>query len=178
MGWSMTDKSNGYQFHVSKDAAARAMETLAAYVAERAQLLDPEAKVKMPAVHAVHLMDTLYRFKEDLQNLVKTPVEKAYDFLRFTVIPNLMDAEGTTSLTVAGVGRVNLQDDVQVKTLDPDQLRTWLTDNDLEDMIKPTVNAQTLAAWVRQRVREEKDVPACLEVRPIVRATITRAGVK
>jgi len=168
-----------YDFHVKPETAMTAIETLATYVAERASLLNDEGGRKLESVQvAVKMMDALFRFKELLQANVKTPCEKAYDTLRFTTIPTLMDEAGMPSVTLAGIGRVNLQNDVSVKVDDPDGLRKWLTANDFEDMIKPTVNNQTLAAFVRERIKEVKDLPESITVTPLVRAVITRSGVK
>lgn len=180
---------NKYGFKISPNSAASAMAVLRAYVEERAAILHPEAKVKVKdAADAIRMMDALYKFKEELGDTVKSPVEKAYDTLRFSVIPNLMDDEGLTTIGVEGIGRTNLQDDVQCKVLNADGLKDWLTEQDKEDMIKETVNAQTLAAFIRARMKqistmkdspqEERDklLPSAeiLTVKPIVRAVITR----
>ncbi len=185
---------NKYGFKISPLSAASAVAILRDYVAERAAILDPDHKgIKISeAADAIRMMDALYKFKEEFQDTIKSPVEKAYDSLRFSVIPNLMDDEGLTTVGVEGVGRTSLQDDVQCKVVDADELKSWLIAEDKEDMIKETVNAQTLAAFVRARLKavaalkgktsEEVDehmkklLPSTevLTVKPIVRAVITR----
>jgi hypothetical protein len=171
-----------YDLKISPQQATQALDLLALWIQERKKLLDLEGDSCQitSAVQGVRLMDALFRMKEQLQDLVKTPIEAAYDTLRFTVIPKLMDAEGIPTVTVAGVGRVHLQDDVQVKVLNQGGLRDWLVANEFEDMIKPTVNAQTLSAFVRKRLAGALDLPgeAVIDVKPITRAQITRAGVK
>lgn len=47
---------------------------------------------------------------------------------------------------------------------DQDALIAWLHSIDRGDMIKPTVNAQTLRSLVIERDRENQDLPDCLEV--------------
>lgn len=168
-----------YTLRVSPDKVTAAIAVLRQYLEERSALLvlNGDSCSITSAVEAVHLMDAIWRFKEELQT-VKSPAEAAYDTLRFTVVPKLMDTEGIPSVTVAGVGRVNLQDDVQVKVTDQGKLRDWLVENEFEDMIKPTVNAATLSAFVRRRLKEALDLPEAIDVKPIVRAVITRAGVE
>lgn len=160
---------------VSNTDAGNALNVLEQYIGERVAVLKTPGSVK-DLTEAVKMMDVLYRFKEALQKRVKTPVEEGYDILRFNVVPQCMDTMDVTSITVEGIGRVNVQDDVNVKVSDAEQLTGWLTENDLEDMIKTTVNAQTLAAFVRRRMKEGKELPTCLEVKPLVRAVITRSA--
>lgn len=170
-----------YDLKIRPQQVEQALDLLALWISERKALLvlEGDGCQITSAVQGIHLMDVLFRFKERLQEMVKTPTEAAYDTLRFTVIPKLMNDEGIPTVTVAGVGRVNLQDDVQVKVLNQGGLRDWLVEHEFEDMIKPTVNAATLAAFVRKRIKEAEDLPgeAVIEVKPISRATITRAGV-
>lgn len=128
-------------------------------------------------VEAVKFMDQVYQLKEEIADLVKTPLEKLYDKLRFSVIPALMDAEEVTSLTIEGIGRVNLMDDVQTKVNNTEELQDWLVANGFEDMIKNTINAQTLNAFVRRRTKAGEQLPLDLiTVTPVTRAQITRSN--
>jgi predicted regulator of amino acid metabolism with ACT domain len=165
--------ANKYGLRISGDEADKAIALLMRYVAERQAVADRKAVTDV--TEAIKFMDNLYQFKEQLQKLVKSPVEKLYDAFRFTVIPNIMDEQDIVSMTVEKVGRCNLQDDVQVKVEDKDALHEWLVDEELEDMISETVNSQTLTSCVRQRIKEGKDIPSCLKVSPVVRAVITRS---
>lgn len=168
-------------FESTPKRAANAVTFLAGYVQERALAVE-KGQITTTA-DAVRLMDELFHLKEDLAARAKSPVEKLYDILRFTVIPNLMDGEGLTNIGVEHIGKVHLQDDVSVTVENKDGLRDWLTENQLEDMITESVNAQTLAAFVRRRIREaaekketEPDLPSgkIIKIKPIVRAVITR----
>lgn len=175
-----TDK---YKFAVAPEQAEACLAMLQLYVAERAKLLeieDGKSHCKIDKSNeAIRLMSALHAFKEEVARRVKSPAEAAYDCLRFTIIPNLMDGEDLTSCTIDGIGRINLQDDVSVKVLDPMKLQAWLIENNFEDIIKSTVNAQTLAAFVRRRVKADEDLPTeLLEIKPLVRAVITSQGAK
>jgi hypothetical protein len=177
----MTEQTKAERtYEVTHRKAQAAVTTLFKYVEER-RLAVERGLITSP-VEAIKLMSDMNFFKEDLADRAKTPAEKLYDTLRFTTIPNAMDGEDMTTLGVEGVGKVHLQDDVTVKTEDKQALIEWLTKNQLEDMIIEQVNAQTLAAFVRRRIREagEKKQVAVLPgekiitIKPIVRAVITR----
>ena len=171
---------NPYGLKVAPRDVAKALATLAEYVDERAKVItDGKLKDVLAAARLMHALDT---FTEEVQKLIKAPAELAYNHIRFTVLPNLMDDDGVTSIGVDGVGRVNLQDDIAVKVLDKDLLRDWLKEQGSEDIIKETVNAQTLAAFIRERMRTaaaEKRLavlPAdtIMTVKPLTRAVITK----
>ena len=126
-------------------------------------------------VEAASMMRDLATLRENLAD-VKTALEKLNDTLRFGTIPDLMTDIGATSTTLEGIGRVGIVDDVQVSTpADKKQeLEQWLVDRGFEDMISHTVNAQTLAAFVRRRLKEGKELPSgLLNIKPITRASIT-----
>lgn len=168
---------NKYGFTISPQNAAGAMEILRKYIEERSALLRPNSPVKLEEVtEAAKLMDALYKFKEELAAQVKSPAEKAYDTIRFSVIPGLMDGDGINQIGIEGIGRINLQDDVNVKVISKEKLHEWLTENDMEDMITESVNAQTLTAFVRRRTKAAQDLPGddIIAVKPVVRAVITR----
>jgi hypothetical protein len=168
-----TKKKNG--FVISPEQRDLAMETLAAYVTERVEYIKDKKVADLQ--EAVRLMDTLNSFKENLSASIKSPVEKSYDVLRFTVIPEFMDGQDIRSITFDGIGRVNVMDDIQVSTLDKERLKEWLDEEDLSDLIVPTVNAQTLAAALRKRLKDGKVMPPedVVKVTPITRAQITRS---
>jgi hypothetical protein len=171
----MNEKANGYGLKVGPKQVEAALATLEAYVAERAALVTDKAK--MDLLGSIKLMDALYKFKDEVADRVKSPAEKAYDTLRFVVVPEWMDEKGVPSITVEGVGRCNVTDDVQVKVNAKGGLFEWLTKNEFEDMIQQNVNAQTLAAFVRKRLKAGLPLPDAdvMEVKPVTRAAITRS---
>lgn len=181
-----TTKAPAVMFEITPRRAAAAIRCLADYVQEREQAV---AKGKMTdTVGAIKMMNEIDLFTTELATRAKTPAEKLYDTLRFTTVPNLMDGNDMTSLGVEEVGKVHLQDDVTVKQEDKGALKAWLVERELEDMITEQINAQTLAAFVRRRIREaaeqsaklKKNIPPDLPgekivtIKPIVRAVITR----
>lgn len=109
----------------------------------------------------------------DLIGTVKATGQKLYDRVRFSHLPDLMDEKGVHNIAVDGVGQCYLTDDVQVSASDKDALKVWLIDNHLEDMITENVNAQTLSAFVKRRLKAGEPLPNdLLTIRPFVRAAI------
>lgn len=149
--------------HSPKDAA-KAILLLREYVLERIKLVEDKKLEDVPA--AVKMMDAIDRFTDEVQSLVKAPAEVFYNNLRFTVVPEMMDAADITTIGVDEVGKVHLQDDIRVKVEDKEALFTWLKDNDLGDLITDVVNAQTLAASLRARIKENAELAAKAQKSP------------
>lgn len=107
---------------------------------------------------------------------VKTALEKVNDRFRQNMIPEAMEASNTELIRVAGVGRVNLVSDIYCSTESGkgEELKEWLTVNGFEDLIKPTVNASTLKAWAKARMKEMKELPPMVKITPFTRAQLTR----
>lgn len=161
-----------------------AIEYLRRYV-EHLEVL-ARAKDKLDPMKAVRLMDQVRTFKEQVSEMVKSPAEKIFDILRFTVVPEIFLDNDIPSLTLDGIGRVNIMDDLTVTIIGEDnekkenqkKFQGWLIENELEDLITPTVNAQTLAAFVRRTLRDPDSklhLPMdLLKITPVTRAQITR----
>lgn len=108
----------------------------------------------------------------------KTNVQRAYDALRLTVIPEMMDAQQLKSANIDGVGRVTLTADAYVACpagMQP-ALQDWLTSHGFEDMIKETVNSSTLKAWAVRRYKSGEEVPEFVKITPFTRASITKVS--
>lgn len=167
-------------FEITPRRAAAALKCLRDYVQERQAAVEKGKLTNV--VDAIKLMSEIQLFTVSMAELAKSPAEKLYDTLRFTTVPNNMDGEDMTTIGVEGVGKIHLQDDVTVKQEDKGALKAWLVERELEDMITEQINAQTLAAFVRRRIKEaaEKkkaaDLPGdkIITIKPIVRAVITR----
>lgn len=172
-------KGSGLKIH--PDRAHEALELLAAYIAERVELAKDRARLGK-AVEAIKIMSLVDRLKEAIAERLKTPLEEAYNTLRFNVVPQLMEDEDIVTLTVEDVGRVNVSDDLRLQVADKEGLQKWLIDNNFEDLIVSSVNAQTLTAFFRKRIKEGmsqdgKQLPSekIVVVTPFVRAALTRS---
>lgn len=173
-----TPKGKGLKVH--PDRAHEALEVLATYVAERAELVKEKANFGN-AVEAIKMMHALKQLAEALAERVKSPAEEAYNMMRFNHVPSFMEDEEITKISVEDIGRVNVMDDLRLSVKDKKALHDWLVENDLEDMITSSVNAQTLTAFFRGRIKEGKQQngkdlpdPKIVEVTPFVRAQITK----
>lgn len=101
-----------------------------------------------------------------------------YDVLRMEAIPQKMEAEKLESpVKFEGVGRVSLTTDllVSVKGGMKENLYAWLNNNKLADIIQPSINASTLKAFIKGRIKAGKEYPdECLNVTPIEKASILK----
>jgi hypothetical protein len=165
---------------IHPDQAHEALGVLAAYIEERVSLIKDKTRIG-DTVAAIRAMDHFKRLAEAVATRIKNPLEEGYNFMRFTLVPSFMDDEGITKIGVDGVGRVTLADDLSASVKDKEALKDWLIEHDLEDMITDSINAATLTAFFRNRIKDGKkqdgkDLPdsKIVEVKPFVRASITR----
>lgn len=180
-----------HRLKVSPADVEHALTMLATYVGERVLLVEENRLAN--SQEAIKLQFAINAFTEEVAKRVKNPAEALYNRLRFTTVPTFMENEGIMTIGVEGVGRVHLEDDIAIKVGDKEGLANWLTENNLEDLIKETVNAQTLAASMRSRMKENaervgkmrgvnidpKDLlpmppPTICEIKPVVRAVIKK----
>ena len=164
---------------------AQMVECLRAYNESLEALVRNEKKTLTP-ISALKLMDRVFQHKELVSDMIKSPIEKLYDILRFTVVPEVFADNDTTTLTLEGIGRCNIMDDISVtmegsskeeKEIHKQAFYKWLRENELEDLITATVNAQTLAAFVRRQIQSKDGLKLPydhIKVSPVTRAQITR----
>lgn len=156
-----------------------AIEYLRQYVAHLETQAHNEQKLLTPMT-AMRLMNTTFMFKEKIADTIKSPVEKIHDILRFTVVPEVFLDNEVTTLSLDDVGRCNIMDDITVKVEPENQpaMQDWLIQNGKEDIIKQTVNAQTLAAFVRSQIKDPDGLKLpqdLFDIKPVTRAQITRS---
>lgn len=127
----------------------------------------------------IRAMDMLERKRDAVKDEL-AEINKEYDVLRMSIIPKKMEDEGVHNTTLAGVGRVQLTDDLfaSIKAGMKDEAYQWLSDNGHGDLISPTVNASSLKAMIKQAIVKGEDIPEdYFNISPVVRASITRKGV-
>lgn len=121
------------------------------------------------------------RMFKDLRELyetadrIKKQFGKTFDWLRVSYIPARMDDMESSSIKIPDYGRLGLTDDLRVKVIDQTALFAWLEENDLGDMISETVNASTLKASLRKRLKKGEEVPDMVELTPFTRANLTKS---
>lgn len=123
------------------------------------------------------IIDQILRMQE-LQALMKelddakAPLQEEYDKLRLFDIPNAMSEQDTTSIK-GEWGRCTLQADLSVQVSDKPGLHEWLKGNGFGDLIVPTVNSQTLKAFVKEQLGKGTPLPeTIITINPFSRAVL------
>lgn len=114
----------------------------------------------------------------DRFSAVKAELQKLYDFVRFTMVPAVMEDEGIESAKVEGVGRVYLNSDVNVSVRagKSEEAQVWLVDSGNGDLIKETVNSSSLKALVKSMMKKGEEIPEDIfNVSPYTRAQIAKS---
>lgn len=113
----------------------------------------------------------------DIVGSDKTMLQKKYDFLSISVIPELMDESGIQTMKITDVGRLQVASDINcsVPAANKDLVRDWLVTNGHESLVQETINSSTFKAFIKERMKEQKEYPATLiKVTPYSRATIVK----
>lgn len=108
-------------------------------------------------------LDTIrfyHKFDQAFEALseMKKKLNDVSDFLSRDTIPELMRAAGVKTITVEGVGRVTVSHRFSCSIIDKTDTKPaydWLRANGLGDLIKETVNFQTLSATAKNLIEEE-----------------------
>lgn len=120
------------------------------------------------------LQAALMAEKEEVEAELKL-INAKFDVLRFELIPEKMEEEGIERVSFDEIGRVSLTADLFVSVRDKPSLYNWLEENGFGDLIQPVVNASTLKAFIKGRMKAGEEIPEdCLNVTPVTRASITR----
>lgn len=94
---------------------------------------------------------------DELEYVLKQ-FKDARERLKTEIMPAKFDEAGVSSITVNG-HRFTKSERLRVSMSDKDNGMQWLRDHDLGDLIKETVNAQTLAATARSLLEEGRELP-------------------
>lgn len=120
-------------------------------------------------------MHEVAKVKEKLEAQL-AEVNKAYDFLRITLIPEKMNSDGVRTVTLGNIGRVSLTADVYASIVAgmKEDAYNWLQDTGHGDLIQPYVQPSTLKAMLKKALEKGEDIPETLfKVTPYQRASIT-----
>jgi hypothetical protein len=148
-------------------------EELSAFEKAKANAREEYADMSLHSL-AVH-MQLMQAEKEEAEAALSL-INAKLDVLRLEMIPQVMDEEGMEKgPTYEGIGRITLTADMYTSVINKDGLYEWLGDNGLDDIIQPTINASTLKAFIKGRMRAGKEIPAeFVKVTPFTRASITK----
>lgn len=123
------------------------------------------------------LIEEMDKVKEEYDRIKAASSELAIklDMIRLTVLPEKMDEEDISTITVKGVGRVSLQGDIYFSISDKEEAFKWLREHGHGDIIQETVNSSTGKAFAKELMRKGEAVPdTCFKVTPFTRAQLTR----
>jgi hypothetical protein len=115
--------------------------------------------------------------KLELLKSISTTLQKEYDTIRLNILPEKMDEDDITTITLAGVGRVTIQSDLyfSIPADRREEAYHWLTDNGHGDLIQETVNSSSGKAWAKEMLKKGQTLPEDLfKVSPFSRAQITK----
>jgi hypothetical protein len=129
------------------------------------------------------LADRMYELEVALENMdaARAPFAAAYEIVRKQIIPAHAENSGSSVLvrqfTSDYRGRVQLQSDLYVQVLSPQEAQQWLQDNGHGDLIKPSVHAGSLKAAMKRRIQTAQGTPPedLFKLTPFKFAMITRA---
>lgn len=120
------------------------------------------------------------QINKDAIDEVSKKANAEFDYLRLVLVPNKMDEDGVSNLTLDGIGRVGLTADayVSIKSGMKGEAYRWLEDTGRGSLITPSVNSSSLKAAVKAALVKGEEIPESLfNVTPFTRASITRKGV-
>ena len=130
--------------------------------------IDLEAMCKTMLIVRDHL---------DEMGKLKTTLQKFHDYLRHGAIPDKMDEQNITTITFDDIGRVSLTSDLRasIKKDNREKAYKWLEKQGFADLIQETINASSLKAFCKARIKKGDKLPEDLfTVSPFSRASITK----
>lgn len=119
----------------------------------------------------------LLRERLDAAAKEKTDIQKLYDFLTISIVPDRMDDEGVENVKIKGVGRLQVKTDIRCSCPvgNKEALHSWLAENNHGALIKPLVSAPTLKAFVKEQLKQGGNYPdSLLKIEPYSRATVVK----
>lgn len=120
-------------------------------------------------------MKLLQEDKERVEDELKN-INKMLDEIRLKLIPDMMAENDIRTLTIEGLGRVQLANDAYVSITDKAGGYAWLKEHGFDGLVQPYVQPSTLKAAVKEAMKKGQEFPPELfNVTPFVRASIVKA---
>lgn len=117
----------------------------------------------------------LIRLNLDRVKALEALLTSMHESAQKKYVPEAMEDEGITKISIAGVGTVYLQGDmyVSMNAAKKEEAYKWLDDNGNGDLIKPVVNSSSLSALIKKMIGDGFEVPADLiNIQPYTKAVI------
>ena len=120
-------------------------------------------------------MRMLQAEKAQLEETLKL-INVQLDDLRLKQIPEAMAEEDIRTLTIEGVGRVQLAMDLYASIRDKEAGYHWLQEHGYDGLITEYVQPSTFKAAVKDALKQGQSVPEELfNIQPFTRASIVKA---
>lgn len=126
-------------------------------------------------INMARTMRMLQAEKEQLEETVKA-INIQLDELRLRQIPEAMAEADLRTLTIEGVGRVQLAMDLYATIKDKEAGYIWLQESGFGGLIVPYVQPSTFKAAVKEALKAGQEFPEELfNIQPFTRASIVKA---
>ena len=101
------------------------------------------------------------------------------DAIKTRLVPDKMTQDGVRTATFEGIGRVQLRSDMYIHTPADkrEDMYQWLREHGLEVLITETVNASTLKATLKERLKQGDTLPDpdVVKITPVIVSSIVKA---
>ena len=113
--------------------------------------------------------------KEQLEERLKF-VNLALDEVRLRKIPDAMQTAEIRTLTIDGIGRVQLASDLYASIINKEQGYAWLAEHGFDGLIQPYVQPSTFKAAIKEALKAGQEFPEeVFKISPFTRASIVKA---
>ena len=121
----------------------------------------------------------MYTLKSGIDALAKqkAALQKDYDILTRSIVPEKLENEGMQNITIKGIGRIGATPQLRVSVLagNRELLQEWMHENGFGELVQGTINSSTLKAWVVEQMGLGNDIPEDLiKIDPFMQATLTK----
>jgi len=103
------------------------------------------------------------KLKDNIEalKLVTTALSRMYDIIRKNKLPELMFKQNVKGISIAGVGKISLVDDVYTSVKSDMQKAAfeWLSDNGHSELIRKTVHPSSLKALIKSKIEGGEEIP-------------------
>lgn len=102
-------------------------------------------------------------------------INKRIDELTSHLLPEEMENNDITKISVDDVGTVSLRGEVyaSIAAADREEAYQWLRDTGRGSLVVETVNASTLKAAAKEWIKQGEEIPDVIKVTPITVAVLT-----
>ena len=126
-------------------------------------------------INMARTMRMLQAEKEQLEGTLKL-INIQLDDLRLKQIPEAMAEQDIRTMTIEGVGRVQLAMDVYATIKDKEAGYNWLQEHGYEGLIVPYVQPSTFKAAVKEALKAGQEFPEeVFSIQPFTRASIVKS---